>query len=81
MKLCSSVIGRDVNALRQELEEVMSKDRREQMRLFVRWLKEKRQRRAAEVYLSRYPGFGFVLDGEGTLDYGIGDRFIVEENK
>lgn len=78
MKPRSPFIGRDVNALRRELEGGMSRDRREQMRLFVADLKDKRQKLAAEVYLARYPGF--VLDGEGRLDYGIGDRFIAADN-
>lgn len=78
MKQRSPFIGRDVNALRKELEGGMSRDRREQMRLFVADLKDKRQRLAAEVYWARYPEF--VLEGEGKLDYGIGDRFIAADN-
>ena len=77
MKPRSPFVARDVNALRKELEGGMSRDRREQMRLFVAELKDKRQRRAAEVYLARYPGF--VLDDEGKLDYGIGDRFTAAD--
>ncbi|KAE9365019.1 hypothetical protein N431DRAFT_563060 [Stipitochalara longipes BDJ] len=78
MKLRSSPIAHGIDVLRTELEERMSKERREQMRLFVMELKDNRQRRAAEVYLARYPGF--VLDGEGKLDYGVGDRFAVVKN-
>ncbi len=63
--------------LRKELERGMDRDRREQMRCFVTGLKDEEQRRAAEMYLARYPGF--VLDGEGKLDYGVGDRFVVED--
>ena len=77
MKPRSEGIGHDITALKSELEEGMSRDRREQMRLFVMGLKDERQRRAAEVYLARYPGF--VLDGEGKLDYGVGDRFLAVE--
>ena len=78
MKSRSETIGRDITALRDELEDGMPKDRRERMRLFVMGLKEERQRRAAEVYLARYPGF--VLDGEGNLDYGAGDLIVSVED-
>lgn len=57
----------------------MSRDRREQMRCFVMGLKDERQRRAAEVYLAKYAGF--VLDWEGKLDFGVGDRFVVGEKE
>jgi hypothetical protein len=72
-------IGRDVDALRKELEGGMSRDSRKLMRRFVRRLKDKRQRRAPELYLARYPGF--VLDVEGKLDYGVGTRMVVEKDK
>jgi hypothetical protein len=72
-------IGRDVDALRKELEGGMSRDRRSQMQRFVKGLKDKRQRRAAELYLARYPGF--VLDVEGKLDYGVGTRMVVEKGE
>jgi hypothetical protein len=41
--------------------------------LFVLALGNKRQRRMAELYLARYPGF--VIDGE-RFDYGNGAKFI-----
>ena len=63
MKPRMPYIGRDVDALRKELEGGMSRDRRKLMRRFVRRMKDKRERRAAELYLARYPGF--VLDVEG----------------
>jgi hypothetical protein len=47
------------------------------MRFFVMGLKDEKMRRAAEIYLARYSGF--VLGGEGKLDYGAGDRFVVEQ--
>jgi hypothetical protein len=72
-------IGRDVDALRKELEGGMSRDRRKRMRRFVKRLQDKRQRRAAELYLARYPGF--VLDVEGKLDYGVGTRMAVEKDE
>ena len=78
MKPRSEAVGRDITALRNELEEDISRDRRALMELFVMGLKEESQRRAVEVYLARYPGF--VLDGEGKLDYGVGDRFVAVEN-
>jgi hypothetical protein len=72
-------IGRDVGALRKELEGGMSRDRRKLMQRFVRRLKDKRQRHAAELYLARYPGF--VLDVEGKLDYGVGTRIVIEKDE
>jgi hypothetical protein len=79
MKPRSEGLSRDINALRNELEEGMSRDRRKQMLLFVIELNDENQRRAAEVYLARYPGF--VLDGDGKLDYGVGDRFVTVETR
>lgn len=49
------------------------------MRRFVKGLKDKRQRRAAELYLARYPRF--VLDVEGRLDYCVGTRIVVEKGE
>jgi hypothetical protein len=79
MKPRSAFIGRDINTLRTELDGGMSRDKREQMQIFVAGLEDKRQRRAAEVYLARYPGF--VLDGEGKLDYGVGDRLVIKRDE
>ncbi|PMD31834.1 hypothetical protein L207DRAFT_572593 [Hyaloscypha variabilis F] len=79
MKPRSEGLSRDINALRNELEEGMSRDRRDQMLLFVIELNDENQRRAAEVYLARYPGF--VLDGDGKLDYRVGDRFVTVETR
>jgi hypothetical protein len=67
MRPHSEDLSRDINTLRNEIQGGMSRDRREQMLLFVTELNDKNQRRAAEVFLARYPGI--VLDGDGKLDY------------
>jgi hypothetical protein len=69
--------------LRNELEEGMSRERREQMMLYVLSLQDSREKRAAELYLARYPGF-FLYGGadiggqrgEVRLDFSVGDRFV-----
>ncbi|KAG9231358.1 hypothetical protein BJ875DRAFT_122856 [Amylocarpus encephaloides] len=70
-KVQPSHVAREVGGLRRELSGGMSRDRKELMRQHVLGLRTERERRVAELYLARYPGF--VLDENGKLDYGLRD--------
>ena len=48
----------------------MSKERRKVLRQHVFSMRSEREKRVAELYLARFPGF--MLDEDGRLDYGIG---------
>lgn len=61
--------AREIQILRQELEEGMSRDRREQTQYYVLQIQDMRKRKAMELYLARYSGF--VMYGDGRLDYGL----------
>jgi hypothetical protein len=63
-------LTREINSLRQELSQGMSKERKEMLRQHVFSLRSERKKRVAELYLARFPGF--MLDEDGRLDYGIG---------
>ncbi|EPE35000.1 hypothetical protein GLAREA_10695 [Glarea lozoyensis ATCC 20868] len=78
-KPCPPALTREVNNLRKELSQGMSKERRKVLRQHVFSLRSEREKRVAELYLARFPGF--LLDEDGRLDYGIGDWFesVVEE--
>jgi len=65
-------IGRDVDALRKELEGGMSRDRRKRMRRFVKRLQDKRQRRAAELYLARILASCLMWRGSWTMVLVLG---------
>ncbi|CAN5951405.1 unnamed protein product [Sphagnum jensenii] len=60
--------ARDIRALREELEGGMTRERREQVEIYVAGLRDPWKRACAELYLARYPGF--VMGGDGRLDYG-----------
>lgn len=66
--------ARDIQALRQELEAGMSRDRREQLQYYVLQIQDTRKRKATEVYLARYPGF--VMYGDGKLDFGLAETDV-----
>jgi hypothetical protein len=46
----------------------MTRERREQVEIYVAGLRDPWKRACAELYLARYPGF--VMGGDGRLDYG-----------
>ncbi|XMA19280.1 hypothetical protein WAI453_012071 [Rhynchosporium graminicola] len=56
-------INKDILALRKELEEGMSSERRQVMQFYVLGIKDVGKRRAAELYLARYRGFVMGVDG------------------
>jgi hypothetical protein len=56
-----------------ELTHGMSKEHRKVLRQHVFTLRSEREKRVAELYLARFPGF--LLDEDGRLDYGIGNWF------
>lgn len=52
----------------------MSRERREQVMLYVMSITDVRKRAVAELYLARYPGF--FLYGEGGMDFGLEERAV-----
>jgi hypothetical protein len=66
-------LNREIKSLRKELSQGMSKERKEILRQHVFSMRSEREKRVAELYLARFPGF--MLDEDGRLDYGIRNWF------
>ena len=50
----------------------MSRARRQQVEIYVAGIRDPWKKSCAEFYLARYPGF--VMRGDGRLDYGTWGR-------
>ncbi|KAK0105531.1 hypothetical protein ONS95_004109 [Cadophora gregata] len=79
----SPFLNHDIVKLRKELEAGMSRERRQAMQFYILGIRGPRKRAAAEVYLARYKGFVFGVDGRlgfGTEEgaYGESDGERVE---
>jgi hypothetical protein len=74
-------LGLEINSLREELSQGMSKERRKVLRQHVFSLRSEREKRVVELYLARFPGF--MLDEDGRLDYGLQSwsGSVLEEGK
>jgi hypothetical protein len=73
----SPFIAQELNLLRRELEQGMSRERREQMQFYLLELENKRLRAATELYLAKFPGF--MVDKRGRLDCRLDEEVTDEE--
>ena len=71
-RLRSPFLARDIALLQQELETGMSRARRQQVEMYVSDIHDPLKKACAELYLARYPGF--VMRGDGRLDFGTRGR-------
>jgi hypothetical protein len=71
-KIRSPFLARDIARLQWELGGGMTRARRQQVEVYVAGIRDPWRKACAELYLARYPGF--VMRGDGRLDYGTRGR-------
>lgn len=64
----SPFLARDLEKLQHELEAGMTQARRLQVEVYVAGIRDPWKKATTELYLARYPGF--VMRGDGRLDFG-----------
>jgi hypothetical protein len=75
----SAVQATEISRLRRELEGGMCRERRRLVEGYVRGIADPWKRAATEVYLAQYAGF--VIRGDGYLDFGTGGWEMENEKK
>jgi hypothetical protein len=71
----SPFLAHNIVLLQHELEKGMSRERREEVEVYVNGMEDPWKKAATELYLARYPGF--VMGWDGRLD--LGTRELGEE--